>query len=73
MEIGDNCLDDYCYIVKYSDCYMIKCRRHSVFCYNDDRMFTNFEEAKESLIDYWYKMVQDSKIHLKEAKTIKCN
>jgi hypothetical protein len=59
------------FVVDYDDCiiYEYDNRFH-------DRIwdiFYDFNEAKESLINYWIKAVQDSKINLQRAKKLKEN
>lgn len=54
------------YVVEYDECLIYKFSGQTKGGFEEQ--FTSFEEAKESLIDYYITLIENSKIKLKQAR-----
>ena len=63
-------MEDYLYVPDYTDGIIYKFDK-SVIRSEIWEYFETFDEAKQSLIDYHYRIVYESKITLKKIKKLK--
>ena len=59
------CNMDKVFIINFDEAIIFKTGRNAQFY---DEQYEDFEEAKEQLIDYWDKLMNDAKSKLKEVK-----